>query len=82
MSPDPTKSPGFLLGQLHQKVDFLVQAEKARQEADGLMEARITSLEQTRFRVFTIATTIGGAAGLLFSNLKDGLEWLKNSMSG
>lgn len=81
MSNDPKDSPEYLLGQIDTKVQFLFDAEKARQETDKALDQRVTSLEHTRFKLFTIVSTVAAAVGFVFSNLKDGAEWLMSKLA-
>lgn len=81
MSNNQNKSPQFMLGEMYSDIKWLREAEETRQKTDEDHEARLTSLEQTRFKLFTIVSTVAAAVGFLFSNLKDGVEWLTSKMA-
>ena len=81
MSPDPTKSLSYLLGELVTDVKYLRAAEEARQETDQLLIDRVTSLEQFKFKLITIVATVGALFGFIFSHLKDGAEWLTDKLT-
>jgi hypothetical protein len=70
----------FILGQVHADVKWLREEREAEKKLKDNHEDRITSLEQTRFKALSLVGMIGGAAGLAFSYLKDGIEWLKNHL--
>lgn len=81
MAPDPTKTLSYMLGELRSDVRFLVDAERARQETDAALEARVLSLEQFKFKLVTIVATISASIGFIFSNVKEGAQWLKEVLS-
>jgi hypothetical protein len=78
MTTDPKKSVPWILGELTADVKFLVEAEKKRQAADEALDDRVTSLEQTRFKLYFIVTAVGGLVGFVSSKVDKGIEWLKN----
>lgn len=80
MSP-PEDPYFFLLGQIHADVKWLKEERESEKSLKDNHEARIGSLEQTRFKLLSIVGVVGGAAGLFFSFLKDGVEWLKNHLT-
>lgn len=81
MAPDPTQSLSYLLGELVTDVKYLRAAEESRQETDQLLLDRVTNLEQFKFKLVTIVASVGALFGFLFSNLKDGVVWLKEALS-
>lgn len=77
MSNKPEDTPEYMLGVLNTKMD---QALQDLSDLKGL-EPRITSLEQTRFKVYTIIATVSAFMGLIGSQIGKGLEWLKSSLT-
>lgn len=77
MANDPKKSLGFLLGEMNGKLDTLLEDRAAL----GLLTDRVTSLEQSRFKLYTIVATVAGGVGFVFSNLKEGISWMKEYLS-
>lgn len=77
MAHDPKESLNFVLGEMNGKLDLLLQD---REDLEEVM-VRVTSLEQSRFKLYTIVATVAGGVGFIFSNLKEGITWLKESLA-
>lgn len=77
MSKNPEETSEYMLGVLNTKMD------QALQDLTDLkaLEPRITSLEQTRFRVYTIIATLGAVMGLIGSQIGKAFIWLKESLT-
>ena len=69
---DPEGSVAYRLGVMDGKLDLLLEDRKALKE----IEARVTLLEQSKFKLFTVVSSVAATVGFLFSNLKSGIEWL------
>lgn len=65
-----------MLGEMYSDIKWLREAEETRQKTDEDLVARLTSLEQFKFKLAFIVASVGALFGFLFSNLKDGVEWL------
>jgi hypothetical protein len=81
MSPDPSKSPQFMLGEMYSDIKWLREQAETRLEVDDDHEVRLTSLEQFKFKLVTIVAAVGALFGFIFSNVKDGVSWLMNHLS-
>lgn len=77
MSQDPTKSLSYMLGEMNGKLDTLLEDRAAL----GLLTDRVQSLEQSRFKLYTVVATVAGAVGFIFSNVKEGIVWLKETLA-
>lgn len=60
------------MGVMNGKLDLLLEDRKALDE----VKTRVTSLEQSKFKLFTIVASVAATVGFIFSNLKQGIEWL------
>lgn len=80
MSGSTNKSPEFLLGEIHADVKWVKEALMSHKKVDDDHETRLTSLEQSRFKANFIVATVAATVGFVFSNLKDGIEWLTKLM--
>ncbi len=68
---------GYLLGEMNGKLDLLLEDRKAIEE----VKARVTLLEQSKFKLFTVVASVAATVGFIFSNLKAGIEWLTTQHS-
>lgn len=73
---DP-ESPDFLLGVMNGKLDLLLEDRKSLEE----VKVRVTALEQSKFKLFTVVASVAATVGFIFSNLKAGIEWLTTQHS-
>jgi len=81
MASDPTKTLSYHLGELKAQMSAVLKDTSEIKELCAALEPRITSLEQTRFKVYTIIATVGAFMGLLGSQIGKALEWLKESLT-
>lgn len=75
-SASPEGSLSYLLGDMNAKLDLLLEDRKALEE----VKVRVTSLEQAKFKLLTVVATVAATVGFVFSNLKQGLEWLTTQL--
>ncbi len=82
MNHDPTKSVAYILGELRAQTTDVLSDTKEIKELCTALEARVTSLEATRFRIYTIIATVSAFMGFIGSNIKEGLQWLIQAPTG
>ena len=76
MTPPIHESPEFLLGAIHTSVKNIEATLGDFKKTKEDHESRIGSLEQSRFKSNFVVATVAATVGFVFSNLKDGIEWL------
>lgn len=78
---DKNNSLDFKIGEMHSDIKWIRKTLESHADTNDNHETRLVSLEQTRFRAFTIVGVVGGALGLFISYIKDGIEWLTNHLT-
>ena len=79
---DPTKSISYLLGELNTKVAGILEDTAEIKGLCSTLQERVTSLEGTRFRIYTIIATVSAFMGFIGSNIKEGLQWMIQAPPG
>lgn len=79
--PNISQTSQFMLGEMYSDIKWLRVSEEARQKTDEDHEARLSSLEHFKFKLVFIVGAVGATVSFLFSNVKEGIVWLKEVMA-
>ena len=86
MSPDPSKTVAFYLGELKAQMSDVLKDTSEIKSLCATLETRVTSLEGARFRAYTVLTTIsaimGAIMGFIGSHIKESLQWMTQAPPG